>query len=216
MCVWGVRHIPRVQPGEYLALRSQIQHKCLGLGNAFTRGYMLIGIISDSHGNNSMLQKALLLFENRHVEAVVHCGDICDISSLHLLTKHPLTVWLTAGNMDWGITNRLASEAHGTNVVYEPEYLEMHLNDGTMLAATHGNDQNLTTRLTTSGRYRYICLGHSHRASDTRKSSARVICPGALSGPRYPAYPTCALLNTKTDNLQFFNLAHTPPVPASI
>ena len=177
---------------------------------------MLIGIISDSHGNNHLLQKALRFIESRRAEAVIHCGDICDVSSLRLLTEYRHTVWLAAGNMDWGITEQLAKKTHGTNIVFEPEYLEVPLDDGSRLAATHSNNQSLTNRLITSGLYRYVCLGHSHRVSDTRQSSARVICPGALSGPRFPEYPTCALLDTQTDTLRFFNLALTNPAPAKL
>ncbi len=38
-----------------------------------------IGLIADSHGNNSLLREAIGFLESMNTETIVHLGDICDV-----------------------------------------------------------------------------------------------------------------------------------------
>jgi predicted phosphodiesterase len=44
-----------------------------------------IGLISDSHGNNMLLLKAILMLKQMDVQTIIHLGDICDSLSPHAL-----------------------------------------------------------------------------------------------------------------------------------
>jgi len=174
---------------------------------------MIIGLISDSHGSNRMLRKALDFLHSKKVEHIVHCGDLCDIAGLRLLRDSAVTVWLTAGNMDSGIVHRLSSECHGTNIVFEPDFIELPLNDGLTLAATHGDNMMLMNDLVSGGKYRFVCHGHTHCPADKLSGNTRVICPGSLAYPRCGQSPACAILATASAKTTFYNLSQPTPPP---
>lgn len=168
---------------------------------------MRIGLVSDSHGKRGTLKNALDLLVANDIDAVVHCGDICCASCLRLLDKLDVPAWLVAGNMDRGLSDLDRAVAQ-SNVTFSYSSVEVPLEDGEYLVATHGHDDALLDSLITGGHFPYVCHGHTHRARDERSGSVRVICPGALSGPRYPSFPTAALLDTGEERVTFFDINH--------
>jgi len=175
---------------------------------------MIIGLLSDSHGNTGMLKSALDTLIDYKTDAIVHCGDICDISSLRLLADTKVPVWLVAGNMDSHILHKLELYSQGTNVTFEHHTAEILLENGEHLIATHGDNELLMEELIAGEKFPYICQGHTHKAFDTQYGSTRLICPGAISGPRFPNFPTAAVLNTALDKIDFYDIS-TPGSPAN-
>jgi hypothetical protein len=53
---------------------------------------------------------------------------------------------------------------------------------GVKIAVTHGNQHLKLRELINSGKYAYIFTGHTHRRSNEKIGSTRVINPGALGG----------------------------------
>ena len=168
---------------------------------------MRIGLVSDSHGKRGALKHALHLLSTKNIDAIVHCGDICCASCLRLLDKLRIPAWLVAGNMDYGL-HGLAHAVEKSAVTFSYSSVEIPLENGAYLVATHGHDLSLLDSLICGGHFPYVCHGHTHKAKDDRTGAVRVICPGALCGPRYPAYPTAALLDTAEDSVTFFNVRH--------
>ena len=175
---------------------------------------MRIGLVSDSHGKRGALKNALYLLVSRKVEAIVHCGDLCCTSCLHLLDRLDVPVWLVAGNMDSHLRG-LDHAVERSAVTFSYSSVEVPLENGEYLVATHGHDLALLDSLIGGGHFPYVCHGHTHRAKDERAEEVRVICPGPLCGPRYPSFPTAAILDTGDDSLQFFNVRH-PELPFSV
>ena len=170
---------------------------------------MRIGLLSDSHGNCASLKSALEVLTKHDVEAVVHCGDICSLDSLQMLTKLKIPVWLVAGNMDSHIIHQLKNKSRNTNVTFHHSTVEVPLGNNDYLIATHGDNDYLLDELIHGEQFPYVCQGHTHRASDVRHGSTRLICPGALSAPRHPDFPTVAVIDTTIDNVDFYDISNS-------
>lgn len=166
---------------------------------------MKIGLISDSHGHTPRLLKAVELLSMRNVDAIVHCGDICNEQDVRLLNKAGVPAFLTSGNMDRH-TARLATAAEKCKVTFHRSFVEVPLGDGQHLVALHGDDHHLLTELVDGQQFPYVCHGHTHRAADERYGNVRVICPGSLHHPRSLKHPSVAILDTQTDQLTFLDL----------
>jgi len=166
---------------------------------------MKIGLVSDSHGKNKRLRRALAMLMERRVEAVVHCGDICKGKSVETLGAADVETYLVAGNMDRNV-EALARAAERCGVRFCPICVEVPIGDGEHLIATHGDNQRLLDELAAGGQFRYICHGHTHRRRDERFGAVRVICPGSLYRPKAPPCRGGAVLETDSDTLQFIDL----------
>jgi putative phosphoesterase len=176
---------------------------------------MRIGILSDSHGKTRKLRVALEVLVSRGVEAIVHCGDICCTRSLHLLASTGIPAWLVAGNMDRHLHHQLEKMSEGAGVTFWYSSVEVPIENDEYLIAVHGDNEGLLEELIRGQRFPYVCHGHTHRARDIRIGDVRVICPGAIAGPRHLPVATIAILDTVTDALDFYDIAQ-PDQPIHI
>ena len=166
---------------------------------------MKIGIVSDTHGKTRRLAAALAALRERGCEAVVHCGDIGSAECVELLGHGGMPAYAVAGNMDKaGAALRAAATAAG--VTFSPVTVEVALGDGEHLIATHGDRMQLLAELVAGQQFPYVCHGHTHRIRDERIGKVRVVNPGALRGPRGSRGATLALLDTRTDTLEFLDV----------
>ena len=159
---------------------------------------MRIGIVSDTHGDADQLSHALEIFSHHQVQAVVHCGDVGSIQCLRMLANAALNVYVVMGNTDHHI-DELAEEAGSLGINFAWEAVQVPLNDGTALVATHGHDESLLGELIADRQFRYVCHGHSHKIRDERINGVRVINPGALHRAKVH---TVAVLDTGSDVLE--------------
>lgn len=159
---------------------------------------MIIGIVSDTHGDITQLTHAVGVFSHHHVHAIVHCGDVGNIECLRVLAKAAPKVYMVAGNMDRHV-EELADEAQHLGISFAWEAIQVPLDDGKALVATHGHDQNLLGELIADRQFPYVCHGHTHKTRDEVINGVRVINPGALHRAKVH---TVALLDTETDVLE--------------
>ena len=173
---------------------------------------MKIGIVSDSHGKSKRLARGIDVLTDASAEVIVHCGDIENIDGIKLLGTSGLPSYLAAGNMDVSRFGRLQTEAESCGVIFAADFVAVPLDDGDgdkykkYLAATHGKDEQLLDELVLGGQYRYVCHGHTHRMSDERAGSTRVLNPGALYNPRGGGGQTVMLLDTETDTVKIISV----------
>jgi hypothetical protein len=167
---------------------------------------MLIGIVSDSHGHDQRLGRALEQLRQRGAETVVHCGDIDSPEAVARLGGCGMEAYLVAGNVDRRHIEELAEAAEEAGVEFSEESLHIDLEDGERLALTHGHLDTLLEGLVRGGQFRYVCHGHSHRRRDERFGSTRVINPGSLHKPKSGHEYTVALLDTRTDQLEWLTV----------
>ena len=175
---------------------------------------MIIGLISDSHGSLRKLAAAMKILTAKRVQTVVHCGDICCFESVGLLGSLGIPAWLVAGNMDDQM-EELEEAAEASKVAFSRRTVEVPLAGGEYLVATHGNDENLLHELILGRQFPYVCHGHTHRIGNQKLGRTRVICSGAIKGPRGPKFPTVSILNTDLDQVEFYDIRQ-PNTPIRI
>ncbi|HMP15783.1 MAG TPA: YfcE family phosphodiesterase [Gemmatales bacterium] len=164
---------------------------------------MLLGIISDTHDHAKRTARAVQLFSDAGVEAIVHCGDICEPYILTLLAETP--TYFVLGNNDNEPELKTACRKHS--------YLE-YLGEGGIvtlggkrLAVTHGH-LGRTTRELLSQKPDYLLSGHTHVAHHEMVQGVTCINPGAL---HRVSEHTAAVLNLATNELNWLTIPKPDP-----
>ncbi len=162
---------------------------------------MLIGILSDSHGDHVMVHRAVALFDSLGVEHIVHCGDVCGTNVFDELVGRPCTfVW---GNMD--DTDPPLMAYLDSVGISPPNSSPVRLNlGGKSFAVFHGHERGFFDAIE-SLKVDYILHGHTHVARDERRGKTRIINPGALYRAKLK---TVATLDTSTDELEFVEVSN--------
>jgi putative phosphoesterase len=141
---------------------------------------MKIGILSDSHGRQETVRRALEELTARSIGMVLHCGDIDDAATVRLFTGWE--VHFVFGNCDWDKEElrqamiEIGATLHENFGHVEPE--------GVQIAFTHGDHKGLLGELEDCGHYDFVFYGHTHVAAEHRTGKTRVINPGALHRAR--------------------------------
>lgn len=142
---------------------------------------MKLGVISDTHGDVRLTQRALDILDAHQVDLVLHCGDVgyevvplFDGRRLHLV----------AGNTDdlEGLHEVIIDPLH----TFHGQIGELEF-EGCRIAFLHGHDVALLRHTIQSGRWNIVCHGHTHAASETRDGATLVINPGAVSRTAFPS-----------------------------
>jgi hypothetical protein len=141
---------------------------------------------------------AMEVFRARGVETVVHCGDIGSVRCLELLAGAGTPAYAVAGNMDRHV-EELEANANECGVQFAWEVVEVPIDGGRRLAATHGHDARVLGELIADGQFAFVCHGHTHLPRNERVGKTRVVNPGAL----HHAHPyTVAVLDTASDTVE--------------
>lgn len=141
---------------------------------------MRIGILSDTHGNRSMVARALTELQARGITTLLHCGDIDDPETVQMFDG--FTAHFVFGNCDIDRAElRQAMNAVGATLHESFGSVEM---DGVKLAFTHGDNAHLLRDVERSGYYDFLFYGHTHQAEEHRTGPTRIINPGALHRAR--------------------------------
>lgn len=143
-------------------------------------------------------------------EMLLHLGDVGTVEVIDTLVvpgregQPQLESRLVFGNTDW---DRIALEryAQELGVAVDDPVGWLSLTDAGQtrrLVYCHGDDER-PMQQALDEEVDYLCHGHTHRCSDFRSGSTRVINPGALF--RADQY-TAAILDTATDQLTTLTL----------
>jgi putative phosphoesterase len=136
---------------------------------------MHVGVVSDTHDNLDLADSAAELFDERGVEAVIHCGDV-----VAPFTATPFDrgfeFYAVRGNNDgeWALSS--AIEEFGT---YLGEMGELTLG-GAEFAVYHGTAEPIVEALVACGEYDYVCRGHTHERVIEERSGTVHLNPGGL------------------------------------
>ena len=155
---------------------------------------MQIGILSDTHGRHDTVQKALDLLQERHIDFVLHCGDIDDTETVQLFRG--FTTHFVFGNCDWD-KPALRQAIEDTGATLHEPFGDLAL-DGVRIAWTHGDDKNLFHDLRRSGQFNYLFYGHTHQAEQHESGETLVVNPGALHRARAKTF---VVLDLDTERL---------------
>ena len=156
---------------------------------------MILGILSDSHGQATITAEAVEQLVNCGAEQLIHCGDVGSEAVLEeLLIRPALVVW---GNCDYD-RSTLSRYARSLGIAAAAPHGELSCEAG-RIGVFHGHEPQFPSA-TRAGRYRYLLYGHTHLRADQRVGPTRLINPGALHRARVKSV---ALLDTAKDKLQF-------------
>jgi putative phosphoesterase len=173
---------------------------------------MILGILSDTHGQSARAGRAISLLKRLGAEAFVHCGDVGSEAVFEQLAG--LRAWFVWGNTD----DRSAYSAAYLRAIGltppddPPTVVELA---GKVIHVYHGHetpfgrlsefamDGDVSGFETTAGTADYICYGHSHIAADSRTGRVRLINPGALH--RASVY-TVATLDIALDTVEHWRV----------
>jgi putative phosphoesterase len=173
---------------------------------------VILGLLSDTHGQHRRAACAIALLERVGAEAFVHCGDVGDEAVLDELAGR--RTWFVWGNIDHadGLLVHYA-ETLGLSAPREiPVRIEI---DGRVIAVYHGHEarfSRLNHLIRThdlagfeklSAGADYILHGHTHRAAVKRVGRVQLINPGALERARPH---TVATLDVGRDLLKFWQV----------
>lgn len=158
---------------------------------------MRIGIVSDTHGNRSMVARALTELHERDITTLIHCGDIDDPGTVEMF--HGFTTHFVFGNCDHDraalreAMNAIGATLHDSFGSIELESLK--------LAFTHGDDAHLLRDVERSGHYDFLFYGHTHQAEEHRNGPTRIINPGALHRARPKTFVVLDLDNREIESV---------------
>src|SRR5262245_8132687 len=155
---------------------------------------MIIGLMSDSHGDAIMTAKAIALLQEHGARTFIHCGDICGegvLEELAVVQAH--FVW---GNCDTPTAElRKYVKAIGLTPPEGPLLLELA---GKKIGVYHGHERTFE-HAALEHTLDYVFYGHTHRFADEEEDGCRWINPGALHRARPH---TCATIDLKTGKLE--------------
>jgi hypothetical protein len=133
---------------------------------------MLIGILSDTHDNLTMIARALSEYRARGVDALVHAGDFVSPFAMQFMVKSELPIVAVFGNND--------GEKEGLKQVCEDIFNEPHRFElaGRTIVLTHTPE--VLSKVLEAGDDLGIC-GHTHSA-EISVGPPLVVNPGETCG----------------------------------
>jgi len=155
---------------------------------------VLIGVISDTHDNLPMVEKAVKRLNDAKVALVLHAGDYIApfvIPKFKALNAKLIGVF---GNNDGDheLLKKRFSECKNCEV--RGRFAEIDA-DGFKIALLHGDETELLEALISCGGFNAVVHGHSHAVGATKKGKTLVVNPGEVCG-YLTGKCTMALLDT--------------------
>ncbi|MDC0170591.1 metallophosphoesterase [Candidatus Nitrosopelagicus sp.] len=181
---------------------------------------MKIGIISDTHDDVDNTNKAIDIFKENDVKAVIHAGDIISppiIKEFKRLTEIGVEFFGVFGNND-GERNGLkeAFEWIGGKLLGDVGKIEI---DGLKFGIYHGHEVKKTKKMMNSGKFDVFVYGHSHLKDPDNNIVKKIgktiiINPGSAhkvsktfyTVPYYFRESSILILDTQTLEINFIEL----------
>ena len=137
---------------------------------------MLLGIVSDTHGDLPRTREAVRMLESFAVAQVLHCGDIDTPAIVGLFAAWP--THFVFGNCDHdrrGLGRAIAEAGQTCHDRFGSLELE-----GVKIALLHGDDTRRLRETAESGQWGLVCSGHTHVAEQRWQGETLVLNPGAV------------------------------------
>jgi len=162
---------------------------------------MLIAIISDTHGNSATFQKFAVWAKENKIQEIIHCGDIGFAGFAKEMTDALPTVrfHVIVGNMDndEDVIKKMADEGQLSDTDFCGQAGEIEI-DGKKIAFAHKPDE--ARQLALTGKFDLVFHGHTHRPSEEKIGTCRLINPGNLAGDIYQS--AFAVYDTTSGHLE--------------
>jgi putative phosphoesterase len=156
---------------------------------------MLVGLMSDTHDNLPLVEKAVRKLNEEKVRLVLHAGDYVAPFVIPRLSGLRVKLIGVFGNNDGD--KELLKKRFNENPM-----LEIHGNfasvkvDEIRVALLHGSEEELLKALIESEAFDVVVYGHTHKAEIYRKGKTLIVNPGEVCG-YLTGKATIALLDTE-------------------
>jgi uncharacterized protein len=156
---------------------------------------MLIGVVSDTHGQVQFAREAAQVLRPFGVEQIIHCGDIGSAGVVSAFGDWPGHYVL--GNCDYD-GGELQAAIESTGQYFHGRFGRLEL-ARRRIAVLHGDDMPRLRDTIYRGQFDLVCYGHTHVAEHHQEGKTWVLNPGAL----FRANPhRCAVVDLATMEIQ--------------
>jgi putative phosphoesterase len=162
---------------------------------------MKIGIISDTHDNFELAEKAAEFFEEQNCKKVVHCGDMICPATANLFDGD-FEFYAVRGNNDgeWSLKDTVEDFGEWLGNIGELEF------SGIRFAVYHGTDEEIADSLTRSDKYDYVLRGHTHRKKVKEVGETVELNPGGVKLPFQKEGLHVITMDLETGEFEFHKL----------
>ena len=165
---------------------------------------MLIGLVSDSHENLPLVDKAVRILNEQKVGLVLHAGDYVAPFVIAKFKKLNCRLIGVFGNND-GDHERLKKSFDDTTNCEVHDFFAQVIMDGYRIALLHGDELELLEAIIDGGYFNAVIYGHSHNCTVKRKGKTLAVNPGELCG-YLTGKPSIAILDTVKDEVKIIDL----------
>lgn len=155
-------------------------------------------IVSDSHGRNENLQKAINNMQGS-MDLLIHLGDFCGSRETLERMAGNCSVEMVRGNCDSSIYNIPTSR------IIEVEHFKVLLTHGHRVGVKQG--MNSVKDMAKENGVGIVMFGHTHMPYLETGGQITLINPGSISLPRQEGHrPTYMVMNIREDGTAEYNL----------
>lgn len=147
---------------------------------------MMIAVLSDTHNAYPLAKQAMLLCREMKVDRILHCGDICNVEMVDILSELPTDY--VYGNCD-GAKVTLAKRIEETGGVIHGRFGHVEW-EGKKIAFLHGDNDTRLDQECRCGNWDLVCYGHTHRHMLCQVGPTVILNPGAFQR-RYDGVGFC-------------------------
>jgi uncharacterized protein len=163
-----------------------------------------IGILSDTHDNLPMVDRAVARLAALSPGIVLHAGDFVSPFVIPRLAALPCPCLGVFGNND-GDRGLLAVRARESGRVEIHGSFMARLLDGRSVALIHGHEPGVLEEIAGTGIFDLVVHGHTHRPAVTRTGRTLLVNPGEACG-YLTGTGTVAVLETGTMEAEILEL----------
>jgi putative phosphoesterase len=159
--------------------------------------------MSDSHDNLNAIRKAVELFNERDVKAVLHAGDIISPFTVRAFKELNAKLYYVFGNNDGDklMLTRWLDEIEATAC---GDFGDLTINS-LHIALLHGTNESIVKAVARSGDFDVVIRGHTHDPGVKIIEGIPVINPGECSGV-LSGRATVAILEVANLNIEIAEL----------
>lgn len=142
---------------------------------------MKIGVISDTHDQFLLIQKAVEEFNKKEVEVVIHCGDWVSPFILQFFQNLKAPIYTVFGNNDGDkVRHIIFKDKLNLNIQYSKNgFFELEF-DNRIIGILHGESKKIIEALVASKKYDAIFYGHTHQKVNEKHKNTLLLNPGSL------------------------------------
>ncbi len=169
---------------------------------------MRIGILSDTHDNLPLVDRAVARLNALSPDLVLHAGDYIAPFVIPRLAALACPCIGVFGNND-GDRALLTSKARESGRVEIRGSFTVRQAGGRSIALLHGEDPGLIDEIAAAGIFNILVHGHSHRPSIANRGGTLVVNPGEVCG-YLTGRGTVAMLDTERLEAEILEISRDP------